>query len=379
MFMTNGVAFASIFARVPELRDAFELSPAALGLLLLCLSAGAVTGLPMSGVVVHRWGPRRAVLAGTLTSITGKAALAAGLLGGTLALAAVALFLAGLGVGIWDVAMNVEGAAVERALARPLMPRLHAGFSVGTVGGAGVAAGCAAVGVPLAAQLLAVGTTALVVVVVAVRRFLPAAPESTEPSTGGAGALTAWREPRTVLIGLLVLGFAFSEGTANDWLAVALVDGYGTSAAIGAVGFGLFMTAMTAGRLFGGGLLARYGRVAVLRCGAAVAAGGLLVVVLGGTPGWALAGALLWGAATALGFPVGMSAAADDPGRAAARVSVVSSIGYTAYLAGPPLIGLLAERDGVLRALLVVLVALLVALLCAGAATDRGRYSQAHG
>ena len=153
----------------------------------------------------------------------------------------------------------------------------------------------------------------------------------------------AWREPRTLLVGLLVLCFAFTEGTANDWLAVALVDGHGTSEAVGALGFACFVVAMTASRTVGGPLLERYGRPVVLRATAAVALVGLLLVVLARPLPLVLAGALLWGAGAALGFPVGMCAAADDPHGAAVRVSVVSSVGYTAFLAGPPLVGLLAE------------------------------------
>jgi predicted MFS family arabinose efflux permease len=125
---------------------------------------------------------------------------------------------------------------------------------------------------------------------------------------------------------------------------------------------------MTAARMVGGAALERWGRVVVLRITAASALAGLLLVVAGHSLPVAIVGTLLWGAGASLGFPVGMSSAADDPARAAVRVSVASSIGYGAFLAGPPLIGLLAERVGVLRALLVVLGALLLGLLASGAA-----------
>jgi MFS family permease len=125
---------------------------------------------------------------------------------------------------------------------------------------------------------------------------------------------------------------------------------------------------MTIARLVGGAALERFGRVSVLRMSAGLALAGLLLVLLSGSTPAALVGALLWGAGAALGFPVGMSAAADDPARAAVRVSVVSSIGYCAFLAGPPLIGLLAEHVGILRALFVVLGALVLGLLCSAAA-----------
>ncbi|MCW2613395.1 MAG: major facilitator superfamily 1, partial [Frankiales bacterium] len=122
-------------------------------------------------------------------------------------------------------------------------------------------------------------------------------------------------------------------------------------------------------------LLARFGRPLVLRTGAGVATAGLLLVVTADALPLVLLGTLLWGSGAALGFPVGMSAAADDPSQAPVRVSVVSSIGYTAFLAGPPLIGFLAEAVGILRALLVVLVALGVALAVAGSSRPPVRVS----
>ncbi|MGH3898748.1 MAG: MFS transporter [Pseudonocardiaceae bacterium] len=364
-FSVNGFAFASYISRAPGIRDALGLSSAQLGLLLLCLSSGSIMGLPLSGRIVHRLGPARAVLAASLTVTAGLLPLSAGLQVGMVGPAAVGFVLIGLGVGIWDVAMNVEGADVERRLGRSLMPRLHAAFSLGTVVGAGVGAASATAGVPLAAQVSVVAALAPVSMAVAVRFFLPVHDDA--DASGGHGVLAAWCEPRTLLIGVLVLGFAFIEGSANDWIAVAMVDGYGTSEAVGAIGFGLFVSAMTIGRLIGGAALDLFGRVAVLRATAVTTLAGLLLVVLGGSTAWALAGAALWGLGASLGFPVGISAAADDPVRAAARVSVVSSIGYAAFLAGPPLIGLGAQSAGILRALLIVLGAVTLGLLASGA------------
>jgi MFS family permease len=250
---------------------------------------------------------------------------------------------------------------VERRLARTLMPRFHAGFSVGTVAGALLGAAAAGVGLAVQVQLALTGVASLAAVAVCLRAFLPVVADAVD-APAALRVSQAWRESRTLLVGVLVLCFAFVEGTANDWLAIALVDGHGTSDAVGALGFACFVAAMTASRTVGGSLLTRYGRTAVLRATALLSAAGLLLVVLSSALPVVLLGALLWGAGAALGFPVGMSAAADDEVGAAVRVSVVSSIGYTAFLAGPPLVGLLAEpeRLGVLRALLVVFVALLV-------------------
>jgi fucose permease len=299
---------------------------------------------------------------------TGQFVLSAGLTVRAAPLAGVGLFLLGAGIAIWDVSINVEGADVERRLGRSVMPRFHAGFSLGTVAGALVGAGVAALGMSLAVHLVLTGGVVLALLAVTVRRFLPVEePEDGAPKDR-SGVRAAWREPRTLLLGLMVLAFAFTEGTAYDWLAVALVDGYDAGGALAAAGFAVFVAAMTAARLVGTGLLDRYGRVAILRSGAAAALAGLLLFVLAPSVPLALVGAVLWGMGVALGFPVGMSAAADEPERAAARVSVVSAIGYTAFLAGPPLIGFLAEATGVLRALLVALAVMAAGTLAIGAA-----------
>jgi len=367
-FIVNGLIMGSFFARTPAVRDALGLSAAQLGLLLLCISIGAITGLPLSGPIVARVGPGRTVLGGALAGCAGLVLVGAGLLAGSISLTVPGLFLAGLGIGTWDVAMNVEGADVERHLGRSLMPRLHAGFSLGTVTGAGIGALTAAAGIPLAVQVIGLAVVAPLAMTAATRFFVAGhAPAEQAPASGGFGARKAWREPRTLLVGLMVLGFAFTEGSANDWMAVAMVDGYGTGETIGAVGFGVFVTAMTLGRLAGTSALDRFGRIPVLRATAALGLAGLLLVLLGGSWQIAMAGAVLWGFGASLGFPVGMSAAADDPVRAAVRVSVVSSIGYTAFLAGPPLIGLLAEHVGILNALFVVVAALGLGLLASGA------------
>ncbi len=361
VFAFNGLVFASWVSRLPAVRAALDLSTSSLGLLLLCLSIGSVVGLPTSGPLVSRFGPARTVLGGAATVGVGLLLVAAGVGTGQVPLTGVGLAFTGLGVGTWDVAMNVEGADVERRLARPLMPRFHAGFSLGTVAGALVGAGAAAVDLDVAVQLGATGVIAVLAIAVCLRAFLPVVAAETD-TPAALRVSQAWREPRTLLIGVLVLCFAFVEGTANDWLAIALVDGHGTSEAVGALGFACFVAAMTASRTVGGSLLARYGRTPVLRATALVSVVGLLMVVLSSAVAVVLVGAVLWGAGAALGFPVGMSAAADDERGAAVRVSVVSSVGYTAFLAGPPLVGLLAEpeRLGVLPALLVVLVGLLV-------------------
>ncbi|WP_203433688.1 MFS transporter [Jiangella asiatica] len=371
VFALNGLAVASWMARIPEVRDLLEISPSELGRVLLALAAGSIVALPTSGLVVNKIGAARTVAGGSL--LVGVGLVLAGLGSDTLLsipLAAVGLAAIGYGSGSWDVAMNVEGAAVERLLGRTVMPRFHAAFSLGTVAGAGIGAGATAVGIPVVAHLGVIGVGAAVGAVTAARSFLPRAAE-VDDEQGAAPKVsvwTAWREPRTLIIGVMVLCFALIEGIANDWLALGIVDGYGTSNAVGAVGFAVFVAAMTIGRTAGTQLIDRYGRLPVLQVSGALAAGGVLLVVFGGSLAVAAVGIVIWGFGAALGFPLGMSAASDDPQRAAVRVSVVASVGYTAFLAGPPILGWIGDHEGVLRALLVVAVAAVVGTLAAPAA-----------
>jgi predicted MFS family arabinose efflux permease len=370
-FGGSGFALASWAARIPQVRDRLELAPSALGLVLLSMAAGSIVALPLSGSVISRFGARRTVQAMAILLATGMVIVALGYLSGVIPVLA-GLFLLGFANGAWDVGMNVQGALVERHLGRSIMSRFHAGFSLGTVAGALVGAAMVALEVPVTVHLLCVAVLVGVCVPLAARQFLPGDGADPQRSDDGAAApaeraLAAWREPRTLLVGVVVLAFAFAEGTGNDWISVALIDGYHAPAALGTLAFAAFLVAMTAARWFGPALLDRYGRVPVIRVIAVAGIVGLLLFVFGGSTPVVFAGALLWGAGVSLGFPVGMSAGADDPRMAPARVSVVASVGYCAFLAGPPLIGFLGDRLTVLRALTSVAVLLALAALVAGA------------
>ncbi|MEA5155438.1 MFS transporter [Raineyella sp.] len=361
VFGVNGFMFATWMSRVPDVKHLLGLSPGRLGFLLLAVSAGALCGLPVAGRLLQRFGSVRTVRLGLVTAVPGMllAALAV-TLAAPVPVVMAGLFLVGLGNGVWDVAQNLEGSVIERALRRAIMPWFHAAFSAGTVLAALVGAILVRLEVPLLAHVGAMAVLCVAAVLWGTRRFLPgaapaptAAPHGTASPAAGPRARSAWTEPRTLLVGVMVLAAAFTEGTANDWLAVAFLDGHHVEKALSVVALAVFLAFMTIGRVLGPRVLDRYGRQPVLLVLFASAIVGCLLVVLGTAP-VAFAGAALWGIGASLGFPVGMSAAADDPARAAARLSVVSTIGYTAFLAGPPLLGFLGDRVGVLHALLVV-------------------------
>jgi fucose permease len=359
VFALNGFCFATLASRVPDLRESLDLSNGALGALLLSVAVGSMFGMPASGHLIERWGAGAVVRLGAVVDLGGLVLAGAFATAGSAPGAAVGLLAYGFGTGVWDVAMNVDGAAVERELGRSIMPRFHAGWSFGTFTGAGIGAVAAGLGVPLAVHYAVVPALAVGVAVVASRRLLPA--DDDEGDAGEAATGSAWLEPRTLAIGFMVLSFTLAEGAANDWLALALVDGYDAPHWVGVLGFALFVAAMTIGRLGGPIVLDRFGRASSMLASALAATAGVLIVVWTGVAALAVIGILLWGFGAALGFPVGMSAAGDDPARAARRVSVVSTIGYGAFLSGPPLLGFVGDHVGTLDSLLVIAIAMVPA------------------
>ncbi|MEU1172011.1 MFS transporter [Streptomyces microflavus] len=376
-----GVSMASWVARTPAVRDALDVSTGSMGLVLFGLSIGSMAGVLVSGGLVRKHGGRPVIAAGAgllvagLLVIAGGAALevSGGVFGG------LALF--GAGMGLAEVAFNIEGAAVERTLGRPVLPVLHGCFSLGTVVGALLGMGLTAVRFPVGWHLAAVAVAVAVAAVWTVRA-VPAGTGREDAASGGGVAagggglraqLAVWSDRRLVLIGLIVLAMAFAEGSANDWLPLLMVDGHGTSATAGSLTFMLFAVAMTTGRFAGGPLLVRYGPAAVVRASALVAAVGVALVVFSSSALLAGAAVVLWGLGASLGFPVTVSAAGEGEGvrDASARVAAVSTAGYAAFLVGPPSLGFLADHVGLRAAMIVVLVLLGGAALITGALRRR--------
>jgi hypothetical protein len=283
--------------------------------------------------------------------------------------------------------MNVQGHAVETRRRRVLMPGWHAAFSFGAVGGALFGALSAWVGVPVRAQLPATSIAALLLVLAATARFVddslraphppvdPALAHERPETPGDAAAshvdhhhdasAPVEGEPERVpkrrgitgvelVLGVIVLCTAIGEGAANDWLGLLLVDERGLPEAFGGAALAGFNLTMGFGRLAGGRLITRFGRVLVLRVSGLLATAGVLVLCLPDYPLTALIGAAAWGLGLAVVFPTGMSAAGDIEGRGARAIGVVSTIGYGGFLLGAPLIGQLTRFVPLEQALLVV-------------------------
>ncbi|MEU2571944.1 MFS transporter [Streptomyces anulatus] len=378
--LATGVSMASWVARTPAVRDALDVTTGSMGLVLFGLSVGSMTGVLASGGLVRRRGGRQVIAAGAGLLVAGLLVIAGGAALEVSAGVFCGLALFGAGMGLAEVAFNIEGAAVERTLGRPVLPVLHGCFSLGTVVGALLGMGLTAVRFPVGWHL-AVVAVAVAAAGVWTVRAIPAgtgqveadpddAADSGDAAAAGSGTggerhpggirrqLAVWRDRRLVLIGLIVLAMAFAEGSANDWLPLLMVDGHGTSATAGSLTFMLFAVAMTTGRFTGGPLLVRYGPAAVVRVSALVAAAGVALVVFSDNALLAGAAVVLWGLGASLGFPVTISAAGEGVRNASARVAAVSTAGYAAFLVGPPSLGFLADHVGLRNAMVVVLVLL---------------------
>ncbi|PZE37040.1 MFS transporter [Curtobacterium sp. MCPF17_031] len=377
VFTLSGLDIATWLGRVPSVRDSLDASTFTMGLLVLGMSIGSIGGLTFAGHIVARLGARRGVLVASACLALGMVTAGVAVtLGWGFAAIWVCLIAFGFGNGLCDVSMNVAGATAERLGGRTIMPLFHAAFSVGTLAGAGIGSLAERFEVPVAVHFIVVGILTSLAMIVAIRWFgddRHVEPEATDTSPVAlpVSRWAVWRQPSTLLIGVIVLGMALAEGSANDWLPLAMIDGHGLANDGGSAVLAVFLAAMTAGRIAGSPLIDRFGRVPVLRASAVVAVVGLGMLIFVPSVPIAIVGVVLWGLGASLGFPMGMSAAADDPRTAAAKVSAVATIGYVAFLAGPPIIGFAGEHVGLLNGLLIVFVFIIAAGLASGAARER--------
>jgi MFS family permease len=375
-FGLGGITISAWGPRLPAIKAELGTGTATIGLLLAGVTVGAILGLLASTPVLHWLGSRRAIAAALLLIATAMAVMGLALIPGSVPLVAVAFVITGLGIGTLDVLINVEGAAVERAAGRTLMPMMHAAWSIGAAVGAGIGAACAALGISPSAQLIAEAVLIAAAALVTARGIRPGNRGSAGQSSQDQPAqdraarlrqwLRGWLDLRLLLIGVVMLGVELGEGSANNWLTLAVRSGKGQTAAVAA----LFLTAFAVGealaRIFGGPIVDRLGRVLTIRITTALGVLGVVLFIQAGNRWIVLVGVLLWAVGVSMGFPLGMSAAAESGPDPAARVSVVASIGYFANLAGPPAIGLLAQSAGLLSAMWLIVALFLTAFAAAG-------------
>jgi fucose permease len=371
LFFVPGLAISSWVTRTPAIRDLLGASTAEMGLVLFGLSAGSMAGILSSGPLVARLGTRPVAITGMSIVVASLPTIALGAAVSQSVIVAAGLFLFGLGMGGGEVAMNIEGADVERITGKPVLPTMHGFFSLGTVVGAIAGMALTAIRFPVVQHLAIAGALSLAITLLSVRE-LPAKVglSRKEAHEERAPRPAVWRDSRLLLIGVLVLAMALAEGAANDWLPLLMVDGHGLDPALGSAVYAAFAAAMTTGRFGGSWFLSRWDRGTVLRGSAIIGGIGLLLVIAVDNQLVAGAAVVLWGLGASLGFPVALSAAGDTgrPEDSAARVSLVATVGYVAFLVGPPVLGFLGEHYGLRGAMLVVLALVAVGAVVAGAA-----------
>jgi predicted MFS family arabinose efflux permease len=370
VFFVNGALFASWASRIPALSDRAGATTGLLGLALLAPAVGAVVAMPLVGRLLPGRSSRmfcRLAVAGLMAAVVLPA------LARSVPVLAGALFVVGVANSTLDLVMNAQGISIERRMRRPILSSLHAAFSFGGFAGAGLGALAAALHVAplphLAAAALLFGTVGLV----ATGRLLP----EDEDADAHAPTLSWRRVPsRLALLGAACFFCLMAEGGASDWSAKLVRDDLAGSAALGAIAYAVFSIAMGTGRLIADRLWARWGSAGLLRRCGALAGIGFAAGLAPATAPTAIAGFAALGLGLAGVVPTVFRAAADEPGVSTGpALAVVSSLGYLGFLAGPPLIGGVAQLTSLrLACALLALAGLLVVALARSAAVPRPRH-----
>jgi fucose permease len=368
LFFLPGLLMASWATRTPAIRDVLSVSTAEMGVVLFGLSVGSMSGILCSAWLVKRYGTRSVIRATMSCAVLGIVILSFALWLASPLVFALGLCVFGGSFGAAEVAINVEGAAVEREMNKTVLPMMHGFYSFGTLVGAGIGMMVTGFGVPASIHILLAGLVGIAPIVIAIR----AIPDGTGRNSAEESHLQQkgvpfYRDLQLMLIGVVVLAMAFAEGSANDWLPLLMVDGHGFSPTSGSLIYAGFTLGMTVGRFTGGWFIDRYSRVAVVRASAMMGALGIALIIFVDIAWVAGVSVVLWGLGASLGFPLTISAASDTGPDAPTRVSVVATTGYLAFLVGPPLLGFLGEHYGLRSAMLVVLMLVLIAALVARA------------
>jgi MFS family permease len=370
-FGLGGITISAWGPRLPAIKEELGISAATIGVLLASVTIGALAGLVVSTPLLHWLGSRRGMTTALLVIAAIMTVMGVAITMRSVPLVGVAFVVVGFGIGILDILINVEGSAIERAAGRTRMPRMHAAWSIGAAVGAGIGAACAALAITPSTQFIGeavmIGAVALLVApAIPDGNRTPDEPPSKTRVEKVRQWLRGWLDWRLLLIGVVMFGVELGEGGANNWLTLAVHNEHGQTAAVAALFFTAFAISEALARIFGGPVVDRVGRAHTIRYTTALGVLGVVLFILGTSTWTVFIGVLFWAVGVSMGFPLGMSAAAESGPGPAARVSVVASIGYFANLAGPPAIGFLAESAGLLNALWLIAALMLVAFALAG-------------
>ncbi|MBB4904574.1 MFS transporter [Actinophytocola algeriensis] len=381
VFALNGVVIGSWAPRMPALAEQIGATAGVLGLALLGASIGMIAAASLTGRLCARFGARVMVLVSALATAVVLPVLAS--VGSPLQLGLV-LVLLGASVGMLDVAMNVAAVTVIRRTERPLMPVFHAGFSFGALAGSMGAAFAAGHGLGLVPHFsLVAGATVLLVA--GTITFVPREEAAADTGEHTGPDRRMLRRPVLWLLGLIALFSAIVEGASGDWSALFGVRERGMSEAAGAVTFSVFCVAMGIVRLLGEQIERRFGAVKVLVTGSLMAGFGLIMIAAVPSAWLAYVGFAMAGGGLAFAFPVALDLAGavgrrGDGTGGEREIGFVTTIAYSGFLIGPPMIGGVAQVTNLEFAIgFAGVIALLIAPAAIASARARRRESEAAG
>lgn len=375
-YIFNGFALSSWMVRLPGIREGLDLTVPQVSLVLSAGAIGTLVTVTFAGAAVMRFGPL------TIYRVaTGAFAAAYLMLGLSMEIGGLPLLLAasalhGAAFALTNVPQSILAAANERAVGRTILPQFHAGYSIGSAAGAAAGGAAAALGVAVLPQLIGLVVIALIVRHVVVRLVRPLAVEvrrngdiaSRARPAGRGASLRVWGESQTLLLGIIIFAAALSEGTANNWAALAVVDVFDAAESQGAFALAAFLVAQTIVRLIGGPAIDRFGRLTILRLSGLVSILGLGLFAFAPALPLAVVGMALWGAGSALNVPIGIAIAAADPVRGPAKVAAVTSLASIANIVGPPAIGALGEVLDIRLAMASIIAVIIAAVTASGRA-----------
>jgi MFS family permease len=368
-FAVFGAFWGAWGASIPAIRDQAGVTDGQLGAALLFIGAGALPAMPLSGRAVDRWGLRATA---ALLALLGGAGLLVAAAARDLVTLALALALLGASSGAADVAINTAAGSAQRASDRPVVTRAHATFSAAIVGASLLAGALHGLDAPVVTPFVVVAGAAAAVAAALARagrdperrKALGAATDRVDAATPGDArpgrAPPRPARPAVLLSPLLVLGglgaLAFAvENAHQSWSALYLQDELGAGPAVAAAGPAVFAAVIAVTRFASASLAARR-PTAVMVAGSALAAAGTAIVAGAGSVPAGLAGLALAAAGTAALFPTLMSvltATVPDERRGTAT-SVVTTVAYLGFIAGPVYVGIWAGAVGLPGAMLAV-------------------------
>lgn len=368
IFLVCGLGMASWAPMVPLAKDRLALNDANLGLLLLLVGAGAMLMMPISGILVSRFGSRIVMACSALVLALALPLLL--VLSSTPAMA-VTLFLFGSGVGTIDVAMNAHGVQVQNLYGKPIMSSLHGLFSLGGLFGS--------LGLGFLIKLglnpvYAIISIALLMTVITLTQYTDLFPLIVERQaivrfSGGEKPMESnrrfsWLQGSVLFLGVMCFAVFLTEGAILDWSAIFLRDTKGIDAELAGAGYAAFSVAMATMRLVGDNIVARLTSKTVVVLGSLIAAAGLSMAVLSPWVPGSLIGFVLVGVGAANIVPVFFSEAGRLPGIApTVSIPAITTIGYTGLLAGPALLGFIAQYFSLSIALGILAILLLLVAL----------------